>query len=297
MRDRKRRDTEKKFGELVEEIQSLNGFHHFCGAPDEVELKAAAGSGPIVVINVSPHRCDAFLIERDSIRVLELPGLTMEEVVQRFKTLRQSLVGDLADMAAVMEWLWTSITRPCLEALNFTSPISGGHTAGWPRVWWIPTGPLSHFPLHAAGRHRQGGGETVLDRVMSSYALSLRGLIHGRRYPLPSGPVRSSNDRALLLAMSTTPGLGRDGGLRWAQREVDMVAELCPELHLQKSIPEPRKDAILHDLGSCKIFHFAGRGQSDAAEPSQSCLLLQDWQANPLTVADFRDSRLQDQKA
>lgn len=297
LRDRKRRDTEKKFGKLVEEIQSLNGFHHFCGAPDEVELKAAAGPGPIVVINASLHRCDAFLIERDSIRVLELPGLTMEEVVQRFNTLQQSLKGDLADMEAVMEWLWTSITRPCLEALNFTSPISGGHTAGWPRVWWIPTGPLSYFPLHAAGRHRQGGGETVLDRVMSSYALSLRALIHGRRYPLPSRPVRSSNDRALLLAMPTTPGLGRDGGLRWAQREVDMVAELCPELHLQRSTPEPRKDAILHDLRSCKIFHFAGHGQSDAVEPSQSCLLLQDWQTNPLTVANFRDSRLQDQKA
>lgn len=88
-----------------------------------------------MVINVSPHRCDVFLIERDSMRVLELPGLTMEEVVQRFKTLRQSLAGDLADMAAVMEWLWTSIERPCLEALNFTSPISSGHTAGWPRVW------------------------------------------------------------------------------------------------------------------------------------------------------------------
>lgn len=39
LRDRKRRDTEKKFGELVEEIQSLSGFHHFCGAPDEADLR------------------------------------------------------------------------------------------------------------------------------------------------------------------------------------------------------------------------------------------------------------------
>lgn len=169
LRDRKRRETEKKFGELVKEIQSLNGFHHFCGAPGEAELKAAAGLGPIVVINVSIHRCDAFLIERDSIRVLELPDLTMDEVVQRLKTLRQSLAGHLDEMAALLEWLWTSITCPCLDALKFTSPISSA--VGWPHVWWIPTGPLIHFPLHAAGRHRQGGGETVLDRVMSSYAL------------------------------------------------------------------------------------------------------------------------------
>lgn len=75
-----------------------------------------------------------------------------------------------------------------------------------------------------------------------------------------------------------------------------MVAGLCPELHLQKRTPEPRKDEIMDDLRACKIFHFAGHGQSDAAEPSRSCLLLQDWQASPLTVADFRDSRLQTQE-
>lgn len=294
---RKRRETEKKFSELVEEIQSLSGFSHFCGIPDADELKAAAGSGPIAVINVSYYRCDAFLIQRDSIMVVELPDLTNQEVRQRLETLRESPAGHLADMGEVLEWLWTSVARPCLDALNFTSPISSENTAGWPRIWWIPTGPLSQFPLHAAGRHWQGKGQTVLDRVMSSYALSVRTLIHGRRYHLPTGPVRSSNDRALLLAMSTTPGLGRDGRLRWAQQEVDMVAELCPELHLQKSTPEPLKDEVLDDLQSCKIFHFAGHGQSDAAEPSQSCLLLRDWQTSPLTVADFRDSRLQDQDA
>lgn len=297
LQDRKRRETETKFSELVEEIQSLSGFRHFCGTPDAEEMKTAAGSGAIAVINVSFYRCDAFLIQRDSIRVLELPDLTIQEVQQRLETVRESPAGHLADMAAMLEWLWTSIAHPCLDALNFTSPISSGDTAKWPRIWWIPTGPLSQFPLHAAGQHRHGGGETVLDRVMSSYALSVRTLIHGRRYQLPIEPFRSSNNRALLLAMSTTPGLGRDGRLRWAQQEVDMVAELCPELHLQKCTPEPLKDEVLDDLQSCKIFHFAGHGQSDAAEPSKSCLLLRDWQTSPLTVADFRDSRLQDREA
>lgn len=296
MRNRKRRETERKFSQLVEEIQSLKGFRHFCGTPDEVELKAAAGSGPIVVINVSVHRCDAFLIERDSIRVLELPDLTMEKVEERLTSLRQSVAGHHADMTELLEWLWTSVTRPCLDALKFTSPISSENTARWPRIWWIPTGPLSQFPLHAAGRHRHGGGEAVIDRVMSSYALSLKTVIHGRRYCLPTGTVGSSSNRALLLAMSTTPGLEGDGRLLWAQQEVDMVAELCPELHLQKSTPEPLKDVVLDDLKSCKIFHFAGHGQSNAAQPSRSCLLLQDWKNSPLTVTDFRDCRLQDQE-
>lgn len=297
LQDRKRRETANQFSELIKKIQSLSGFRHFCGTPDEVELKAAAGAGPIAVINVSPHRCDAFLIERDSIRVLELPDLAWKEIFKRRRNLRQYMVGHSADMAALLEWIWTSITRPCLDALNFVTPISSGNTEKLRRIWWIPTGPLMQFPLHAAGQHWQHGRETVLDRAMSSYALSLRTLILGRRYPLPTGSARSSNNRALLLAMSTTPGLERDGRLRWAQQEVNIVAALCPELHLQTITPQPRKDVVLEDLQSCKVFHFAGHGQSYPTEPDQSCLLLQDWQTSPLTVAEFRDSRPQDEEA
>jgi CHAT domain-containing protein len=46
-------------------------------------------------------------------------------------------------------------------------------------------------------------------------------------------------------------------------------------------------------IGSCKIFHFAGHGQSNATDPSKSCSLLNVWQSNLLTVADFRDLSLQ----
>lgn len=295
---RKRRESERRFSELVQEIQTKRGFRHFCGVPDEDELKAAAGSGPLVIINVAPYRCDAFLVQHDKISVLELPDLDLGQAKRRLSDLR--LTTHLGGSTELLEWLWTSTTGPCLDALNFTSPIVGGDSARWPRIWWIPTGPLSRFPLHAAGRHQQGAGETVLDRVMSSYALSLRTLIYGRRTarhaePKP-GPGATPAEHAVLLAMPTTPGLRRDGALRWAQREVDMVAGLCPALGLQRRTPEPRRDAVLDGLRACRVFHFAGHGQSVAAEPSRSCLLLQDWQTHPLTVADLRDRRLQKQQ-
>jgi CHAT domain-containing protein len=47
-------------------------------------------------------------------------------------------------------------------------------------------------------------------------------------------------------------------------------------------------------LRTCKLFHFAGHGRSNPLEPSQSCLLLEDWKDNPLTVGDLRDHRLQE---
>lgn len=275
----------------------LSGFRHFSGIPDKVGLKAAVGTGPIAVITVPPHRCNAFLIKSDSIRVLELPNLVWDEVLQHRQTLQQSLAGHSANMAALLEWLWASAMRPCLDALNFNTPILSRNTEEWPRMWRIPTRPLIQFPIHAAGQHWPGRGEIVLDRVMSSYALSLRTLVRGRSYPLPAEPAKSLNNSALLLAMSTTPGLEKDGRLRWAQQEVDMVAVLCPGLHLQTITPEPRKDMILEDLQSCKVFHFAGHGQSYHGEPDQSCLLLQDWQTSPLTVAEMRDYQPQNQKA
>ncbi|KAK0717748.1 hypothetical protein B0T26DRAFT_776642 [Lasiosphaeria miniovina] len=55
-----------------------------------------------------------------------------------------------------------------------------------------------------------------------------------------------------------------------------------------------RKDNVLQHLQTCKIFHFAGHGQTDPKEPSRSCLLLEDWKTNPLTVGDLRDYRLQE---
>ncbi|CVK98830.1 uncharacterized protein FMAN_16172 [Fusarium mangiferae] len=59
-------------------------------------------------------------------------------------------------------------------------------------------------------------------------------------------------------------------------------------------MPPRRRDEVLEHLKTCKIFHSAGHGQSDAADPSRSCLLLEDWETNPLTTGALRDHRLQD---
>lgn len=47
-------------------------------------------------------------------------------------------------------------------------------------------------------------------------------------------------------------------------------------------------------IETCKIFHFAGHGKSDSTDPSHSGLLLEDWEANLLTVGDLLDYKLQE---
>lgn len=270
---------------LVEKIRRQPGFHHFLKPATIHDLMAAAISGPIIVINTSSHRCDAFLIEKDHIRVIKLPHLTIDEVTRRAVNLQ-----DTSEMSFLLEWLWDAVCSPCLDALGFKDPVSHDN---WPHVWWIPTGSLSGFPLHAAGRHMQAG-EAVLDRVVSSYASSVKALIHGRQHHVPKPTTQSQMDSAVLVAMQAPPGLGPSEDLPVAKAEVEMVEKLCPSLSLHPIIPPKRSDDVLEHLKGCKIFHFAGYGDLDQKEPSKSYLLLDDRNIEPLTLGDLRESRLQE---
>ncbi|KAI3326476.1 CHAT domain-containing protein [Xylariaceae sp. AK1471] len=250
---RRRREAVQELDKVRSRIRVQAGFENFHLPPTINELKAAADPDPIIVVNLSPYRCDAFLIECNQIRILELPNLTLEQIPERTKELQTSL----------LEWLWDVVARPVLDALGFREPITD---TKWPRVWWVPTGLLSQLPLHAAGYYTNGSSETILDRVMSSYTSTVKSLIHGRQLHLRE-PVRPVSDHALLVAMPETPNLPANGSLPFTVDE---------------------------GLQACRIFHFAGHGHSDPAEPSQSCLLLEDWKTNPLTVGDLRDHRLQE---
>jgi hypothetical protein len=250
-------------------------------------MMAAANPDPIIVLNVSCHRSDAFLIEHDRIRVLELPGLTCTGVNERAKELLSFCPSGNFHAASPLEWLWDVAACPILDALSFKEPISNTNR---PRLWWIPSRFFSRLSLQAAGYHTEGRSKTVLDRVMSSYASSVNALIYGRRLYARrlTGPL---SNHALLVAMRETPGLQ---SLPFATDEVEMLKSLCLSLKLNPITPVSRKDDILEHLQACRIFHFAGHGRSDLADPSRNCLLLKDWETNPLTVEDLLSHRLQE---
>ncbi|KAF2804516.1 uncharacterized protein BDZ99DRAFT_544163 [Mytilinidion resinicola] len=278
-----RLEADKRLKELITEIRGQPDFQNFLLPPTHEELMAAASQGPIVIINVSSYRCDAFLITHYQVKVLALPNLKEVELNKR---IQQHSVGS----TSTLQWLWNVAAGPILDALGYQHlPLDNN----WPQVWWIPTGALSHFPIHAAGFHTKGSTKTVLDRVMSSYTSSVKALIYGRRHSVqkPTGP---GLEQALLVAMRDTPSLSRNSVLPFAAREVDIVAGLCPSLQLKPVTPSKRREEVLAHLRACKIFHFAGHGRSDPLDPSRSCLLLDDWTKTPLTVGDLRDSNIQE---
>jgi tetratricopeptide (TPR) repeat protein len=267
---------------LIMEIRAESGFEGFLKPLDSNKLREAAVEGPIAVINVSEYRCDALLVEQHDIRILPLPALSIHDI-------RKNAEMGALGTPEILKWLWECVADPILNALGFNKPQVDGH---WPRLWWIPTGLLSKFPLHAAGKLAEDSTCTVLSRVMSSYNSSLRSIINARQQSrfktVPERP-----ERVLVIAMQDTP---QQGSLQYAGEEADLVRELCISRGGVSVMNQPRKKEVLTELQQSSVFHFAGHGETHFGDPSQSHLLLADWQTNPLTVADLLRLDLREQK-
>ena len=146
---------------------------------------------------MSKYRCDALIVTLDGVQWHPLGALTGDDVVRHaaaFLGALEYLHRDDDDfekrrsardtVTATLRWLWEAIASPLLPSLLAAGPGSAdaGPAAPRPRVWWCPTGPLTFLPLHAAGVH-DGGGDAVLDHVVSSYALTLRLLLRAQGRP------------------------------------------------------------------------------------------------------------------
>ncbi|RGP72141.1 tpr domain containing [Fusarium longipes] len=253
-------------------------------------LAQASVGGAVIVVNVS-YRCDALLIKGAVVQALPLPKLSIQKIQDWIEEANFT-------SPQVLEWLWETIVSPVLQALGHTGPPRLGQP--WPRIWWIPTGPLSKFPLHAAGRHREECSfDSTIDRVISSYSVSIRGLVESVNWGIRSARNKPNKDseskKALVIAMDYTPGINLP--LRHACEEAEAVARAC-ELMSMETIRQDRctkNKALLH-LRDSEIFHFAGHGYRDNIDPSKSHLRLQDWQSDPLTVANLIEMNLRERK-
>ncbi|PON25451.1 hypothetical protein TGAM01_v205746 [Trichoderma gamsii] len=270
----RRREIEQDYSNLLQKIRLENGFQRFLLPASESDmLHAAACGGPIVILNLSRHRCDALIVKQSGFEELALPPLLSE--IDRHSTDIESI--------ETLSWLWEDIVCPVLNALGFTErPLD----EKWPHVWWIPTGKLTKFPLHAAGHHLRHSGETTLDRVVSSYAASVKSIIHTRR----RGGLKALESIDLLaVAMEHTEG---HTPLVHASREIDAVVNVLKSRDVKYNRPQEYKANVLSAMGNCQIFHFAGHGEAHPTDPLQSSLLLRDWQDEPLTVGSLLETNL-----
>ncbi|QKV92266.1 CHAT domain-containing protein [Streptomyces sp. NA02950] len=282
---------------LTARIRQQPGFEGFMRPPEVPELLAATGGrGPVVIVNVSTLRCDALLLTGRSIRAVPLPALSRVDAVRRadafFPAVRTAEDGGAAeeDRAAArarvretLEWLWTAVAEPVLGALGLTGRRPRGAKDGaLPRLWWVPTGPLTGLPLHAAGRHDASGrpADCVLDRVVSSYAPTVHALARAARRAgdEPPGP-----EEPLVVAVPATPDAPAPPGAR------EGIAALTGRLPATRVLTgeRARRDVVLDTLPRHRWAHFACHAVSGIGAASAGRVLLYDHRERPLTPADL----------
>lgn len=116
-----RHDLAKKFSELLKEIRKQPSFERFLSPLIEDEMRLAAASGPVVVINTSIQRCDALIIKKDGIQSLSLPLLRDWDLEARAANFSTSNLQD----TELLEWLWDTIAEPILEHLKLNETPRG----------------------------------------------------------------------------------------------------------------------------------------------------------------------------
>jgi CHAT domain len=290
-----RRTIIKQFEDLLKSIRCLDGLGNFLRGPSKPELHSLATGGPIVVFNVSDIRSDAFLITADDISTLYLPLLTsdsLEDYAKRFfgaiknQTLKRYRHATL-EVISVLEWLWDVAVGPVLDELGFTQmPLDG---VDWPRVWWVGSGLLSVLPIHASGYHNITPPKATLDRIISSYAPTVKSLSYARERTARVDKV-TPKDKAILVAMPTTPA---HNILPFVDTEVEEVRRLLSHASINTAVMQnPTRMEVLSELPQNTIVHFACHGYL-ADDPSQSSLLLEDWKTGSLTVSDLVSLNIQ----
>lgn len=305
--------------DILAEVRSLPGLERFFQPPRVQDLTPAAQDGPVVVLNLAPTRCDALIVSSSDVQTLALPQLEFEEAYEQVNAFVQATdtVYDAdapaaaqseagAVMGQVLSWLWDAVTEPVLSYLGYTQARMDTDFESWPRLWWVPTGPLAFLPMHAAGHHNPSlaagrsvaRDRTVLDRVVSSTAPTVRSLVHARQRPAPDPDHR----KALLVGMPHTPSTGEPiGDLPGTVEELARITTIIGPEHRRVLDGDPKqgpaarvptRTSVLAALPDHAWAHFACHGHNNPDEPDDSRLLLWDHETDPLTVRDLIDSPL-----
>ncbi|WP_433725582.1 CHAT domain-containing protein [Actinoplanes sp. CA-051413] len=284
--------------ELMEQVRSVAMGKELARRDNRAgtigKLSEQATRGPIIYVVAHRDHGSALILTSDPGEpvVVDLPLFTRQAVDQRVTALQQAQQiatepGAVAgrqqaqrDVLAILAWLWDAAAAPVLDALGHTGPPGGGQP--WPRIWWCPVGLCALLPLHAAGRHADGGHDTALDRVISSYTTTIRALAHSHR--ARSRPRQAAS--VLVVSVPEAPGVSPLPG---AAAETRLLERLLPATTILRS---PGHATVIEALPHHEITHFACHGVADLLTSTENRLLLQDHLERPLTVTAISGLRL-----
>ncbi|KZV60452.1 hypothetical protein PENSPDRAFT_341349 [Peniophora sp. CONT] len=294
----KHRQLVIQYERLLESIRRCAGFESFLQPMKFQALSAALGpaAGLIVFLNMTPSRCDALVVDGQSVQTVALPTLTEERATElrrrwwsclhtrgvRERAMAPARVarrGTKEELQLVLERLWIWIVHPVLQAMSLIH--DGEYSGSLPHVTWCPTGPLMQLPLHAAGlyssnRPSQLRGPRVFDFIVSSYTPSLTALGRGFRKENNA----TSAPKVLIVTQPGTPG---QSPLPCTLEEAAKIRAILPEegrtwLDHERATVEP----VLAAINQHEWVHFACHGSQNTEDPTLSAFMLYD---GPLTLS------------
>lgn len=292
------------------EIRELEEFQDFQKPLSVEKMKELASQGPIIVINVSKLRSDAFIVTKEEITLINLPCLSYQELEPRINVLEKlgnggrqnfirfddSPIPTDTDPADVLQWLWDEAVHEIMDS----APLQTSK-----RIWWITTGIASRVPFHAAGNHSQGSTDNVIARAKSSYISSFAALRFAQQQAKEALAVSSStplHDTRMLLVTVTKNPPG------YTNLETKHEIKAIKEVFLRIGTEEPRTRlgniarpsgrfmhleapspaTVLYSLPLYSFVHFACHGTNVAHDPSKSGLvLIEGKRAKTLTVSEL----------
>ncbi|KAF8501977.1 CHAT domain-containing protein [Gautieria morchelliformis] len=272
----------------LEEVRELKGFEDFLRPRRLSTLLGAAAEAPVVILNASSTGCAALILTSSGVRHVPLvltfadvavlvnriqiatalgtrdptlsvsirahvdvlllqmlPSTTLQLLQERYMT-RVRIDGQSDDdYQTVLAVLWESVVKPVIRSLG------GRWKSREPRkVRWLPTGPFSFLPVHAAGIYTEEP-ECISDFAISSYTPTISALLTDTSLP-------HSSFKMMVVIEPRTPG----------------------QKPLPCTVDEMRRIGARVPANT----HFACHGQQHPESPLNSALMLQD---GPLKVSQI----------
>jgi tetratricopeptide (TPR) repeat protein len=284
----RRHRAAEKWDTLVSRVRKIPGFENFLGPAPFSELRLAASKGPVILINVSPYRCDALIVTlNDPVQLVPLPDTSFFQLTSLAEDLRQGESTkspddfQRLDLGPALQTLWDTIVMPIFERLGYLEPLI--KSSSKPRVWWCPTGPLTFLPIHAAGPYARGKGPDASKRVVSSYTSTLGALVRAR------SPSLSTPAGITAIGLAETPN---HGALPSASAEIRLIqrhASASGSLFHVLEGPDVTVENVLAALKKSGCIHFACHGMQDRYNPLNSGLALHD---GPLRLSTIISTHL-----
>ncbi|TFK23358.1 hypothetical protein FA15DRAFT_705524 [Coprinopsis marcescibilis] len=301
---------------------TVPGFENFLMPPPcSSLLQNLPDTGPIIIINVHKHSCDALALmagleepfhiplpsfssrkagtlRTDLTGLLRSCGIRVREDVQgseigQHRKPQQSRTGPHGEtLASILATLWIDVVKPILEALGFSHRKSGNEgrshctaplssSSELPRIWWCATGALAFLPLHAAGIYDNGDSDTIFDYAVSSYTPTVT--------PLTSRVtnVRTSLDDTsglFMVSQPDTPGLSCIPATTEEVRVLQAQLASCGIRKLMLEGSAATIEAGLREMENYNNIHFACHAIQDKDDPLHSGFHFHDGRVSLSTI-------------